>query len=80
MGAGRDGNPSKGGAPLRRTFSLEKLQGVKDDLIVLKSIWFNKAKGGDHAQRLDNFYSPQAAACGCHSRGITCAIRAAESA
>jgi hypothetical protein len=64
MGAGRDGTPLGGGrAPLKRTFSLEALHGVKDDLVVLKSIWFNKAKGGDHAQRLDNFYSPQAAAC-----------------
>lgn len=65
MGAGRDGNPASVG-PLRRTWSSEKLaalQGVKDDLIVLKSIWFNKPKGGDHAQRLENFYSPQAAAC-----------------
>lgn len=66
MGAGRDGNPSTIANPLRRSWSSEKLaalQGVKDDLIVLKSIWFNKAKGGDHAQRLENFYSPQAAAC-----------------
>jgi betaine lipid synthase len=66
MGAGRDGNHGTIGNPVRRNWSSEKLaalQGVKDDLIVLKSIWFNKSKGGDHAQRLENFYSPQAAAC-----------------
>ena len=39
------------------------LNGVKDDLAVLKSIWFKKVKGDDHAARLESFYGPQAHAC-----------------
>ena len=40
-----------------------KLDGVKEDLLVLKSIWFNRVSGDDHAERLESFYGPQAAAC-----------------
>lgn len=55
----RDSNMKKS------SFALDKLKmsSVKDDLLVLKSIWFNKVKGDDHAARLENFYKPQAAAC-----------------
>jgi len=42
---------------------LKKISSVADDLLVLKSIWFNKASGEDHAERLENFYGPQAQAC-----------------
>lgn len=42
---------------------LRRISSVADDLLVLKSIWFNKASGDDHAERLENFYGPQAEAC-----------------
>ena len=42
---------------------LKRVSSVADDLLVLKSIWFNKASGDDHAERLENFYGPQAEAC-----------------
>lgn len=42
---------------------LKSLGDVKDDLVVLRHLWFSKAKGADHAARLENFYGPQAAAC-----------------
>ncbi|EIE24752.1 diacylglyceryl-N,N,N-trimethylhomoserine synthesis protein [Coccomyxa subellipsoidea C-169] len=41
---------------------LKRISSVADDLLVLKSIWFNKASGDDHAERLENFYGPQAEA------------------
>lgn len=62
MGAGGDGRPLRDSF-LKRSFSIEKLKklsSVKDDLIVLKSIWFSRAKGDDHAARLEHFYGPQA--------------------
>jgi betaine lipid synthase len=67
MGAGGDGRPNKDArvrkdarkAPPNR---LSKLSSVKDDLLVLKSIWFTRSKGDDHAARLEHFYGPQAAA------------------
>eukprot|EP00193_Tetraselmis_chui_P003477 CAMPEP_0177768144 /NCGR_PEP_ID=MMETSP0491_2-20121128/9552_1 /TAXON_ID=63592 /ORGANISM="Tetraselmis chuii, Strain PLY429" /LENGTH=701 /DNA_ID=CAMNT_0019284907 /DNA_START=236 /DNA_END=2341 /DNA_ORIENTATION=+ len=40
--------------------SLARISAVKDDLTVLKTMWFKKVSGGDHAQRLESFYSPQA--------------------
>jgi hypothetical protein len=43
--------------------SLARISAVKDDLTVLKTMWFKKVSGGDHAQRLESFYSPQAHAC-----------------
>lgn len=67
MGAGGDGRPLANGNGMRRATSIDKLKqlglGISDDLTVLKSIWFNKPSGKDHAQRLENFYSPQAHAC-----------------
>mmetsp|Transcript_21887 Transcript_21887/g.60757 ORF Transcript_21887/g.60757 Transcript_21887/m.60757 type:complete len:700 (-) Transcript_21887:282-2381(-) len=48
---------------IARSFSLDslaRLSAVKDDLTVLKSIWFKRLSGGDHAQRLESFYGPQA--------------------
>ncbi|GAX75478.1 hypothetical protein CEUSTIGMA_g2921.t1 [Chlamydomonas eustigma] len=62
MGAGGDGRPVRDSF-LKKTFSIDKitnLSGVKDDLIVLRNIWFSKAKGDDHAARLETFYGPQA--------------------
>lgn len=35
------------------------------DAQVLRSIWFSKPSGEDHAARLESFYGPQASACGC---------------
>lgn len=74
MGKGADASPyPRGGSSLKRSKSLlERLQdlqsggrvaGLKDDLLVLRTIWFKKTSGDDHAQRLEQFYSPQAHAC-----------------
>eukprot|EP00955_Chlamydomonas_euryale_P020081 213604-Chlamydomonas_euryale.AAC.24 len=65
MGAGGDGRPARDSL-MRKTFSFDKLPSfanVKDDLNVLKHIWFSKAQGADHAARLEAFYSGQAGAC-----------------
>lgn len=43
--------------------SLARLSAVKDDLTVLRTIWFKRLSGSDHAQRLECFYGPQAHAC-----------------
>ncbi|KAF6256794.1 hypothetical protein COO60DRAFT_1656840 [Scenedesmus sp. NREL 46B-D3] len=56
MGRGGDAGPLK----LKRTFSLESLSSVKDDLVVLRHLWFGSKKGDSHAQRLESFYSKQA--------------------
>lgn len=64
MGAGGDGRPARDSL-MRKTFSFDKLPSfanVKDDLNVLKHIWFSKAQGADHAARLEAFYSGQAGA------------------
>lgn len=66
MGAGGDARPYGQNKLVKRIRSSDKLRkfgGVKDDLIVLKSIWLNKASGSDHAARLESFYGPQAHAC-----------------
>ena len=69
MGAGGDARPIERDGiltrikSLKRINSLQMLGSVKDDLQVLKSIWFTKQKGDDHAQRLENFYGAQAHAC-----------------
>ena len=52
--------------------SIARLSAVKDDLTVLRSIWFKRLSGGDHAQRLESFYGPQAHACKCASRPPVC--------
>ena len=36
---------------------------LKDDVTCLKSMWFAKGGGETHAERLDNFYKPQAQEC-----------------
>lgn len=36
---------------------------LKDDVVCLKSMWFAKGGGETHAERLDNFYKPQAEEC-----------------
>jgi betaine lipid synthase len=70
MGGGGDGRPVQDSF-FKRSFSIENMsklgdmQSLKDDLTVLKHIWFSKAKGDDHAARLENFYGPQAKACTC---------------
>lgn len=64
MGAGGDG---KVALPQKAAGSGKaKLDSVKEDLLVLKSIWFNRVSGDDHAERLESFYGPQAAACERH--------------
>ncbi|GFH11752.1 uncharacterized protein HaLaN_07305, partial [Haematococcus lacustris] len=72
MGAGGDGRPLKDAYKRKpRNFSFDKLDklqsSLRDDLTVLRHMWFSKAKGSDHAARLENFYGPQAQACGCSS-------------
>ena len=67
MGKGGEGRhvPVKDGLMKRISSSgkLKSITSVADDLLVLKSIWFNKASGDDHAERLESFYGPQAEAC-----------------
>lgn len=66
MGAGGDGTPLAPAFMRRNSWSLDRLKSlgdVKDDLVVLRHLWFSKAKGDDHAARLESFYGPQAAAC-----------------
>ncbi len=70
MGGGGDGRPtiirSKRDGLIKRIRSSDKLKrlgSVKDDLVVLRSLWFQKVSGGDHAARLESFYGPQAHAC-----------------
>lgn len=63
MGAGGDARPMAREGLIKRRSSVKSLADVKDDLVVLKSIWFTKAKGEDHASRLENFYGPQAQQC-----------------
>jgi hypothetical protein len=69
MGRGGDAGPLK----LKRTFSLESLSSVKDDLVVLRHLWFGSKKGDSHAARLESFYSKQASKVGAWSWGSTCA-------
>ncbi len=58
MGAGGDARQVAREGLIKR-----KTPRMADDLAVLKSIWFTKAKGDDHASRLEHFYGPQAHAC-----------------
>ncbi|KAJ9529578.1 hypothetical protein QJQ45_013915 [Haematococcus lacustris] len=65
--AGGDGRPLKDAYKRKpRNFSFDKLDklqsSLRDDLTVLRHMWFSKAKGSDHAARLENFYGPQAQA------------------
>lgn len=39
------------------------VQRVVDDVTCLKSMWFAKGGGDNHAERLDSFYKPQAEQC-----------------
>lgn len=42
----------------------KRMRDLHNDLTVLKNIWFKKlAKDSTHAQRLEQFYGPQAHAC-----------------
>ena len=76
MGKGGEGRqvPVKDGLMKRISSSgkLKSISSVADDLLVLKSIWFNKASGDDHAERLENFYGPQAEACKCRANDARC--------
>lgn len=61
MGRGGDASFAQ-----KRNFSFDKLKNltsVKDDLTVLRHMWFGSKKGDDHAARLESFYGPQATAC-----------------
>lgn len=65
--------PTPSSRKLRRnSWSFSSLgQDLTDDLIVLKHLWFSNLAPGSkkstatHAQRLESFYGPQAAACAC---------------
>ena len=59
--SGRRGTASS--RRIRSSDKLKRLGSVKDDLVVLRSLWFQKVSGGDHAARLESFYGPQAHAC-----------------
>jgi betaine lipid synthase len=79
MGAGGDGTPVGTFLLRRNSWSFDRLKSlgdVKDDLLVLRHLWFSKPSGDDHAQRLESFYGPQAAACRCNSssHSAQCAI------
>jgi hypothetical protein len=74
MGKGADNSMGAGPPlPFTRKYSfsgslegLKQIGDLKDDLLVLKHLWFSKAgKITDHKARLDSFYGPQAAACEC---------------
>lgn len=69
MGKGMDGRPVRDTFMKKNFSSFDKLTNlvpnVKDDLTVLRHLWFSKSKGDDHAQRLESFYGPQAEACTC---------------
>lgn len=41
---------------------------LMDDMLCLKTMWFSKASGGSHKDRLESFYKPQAEACKWASR------------
>ncbi|GAB4820256.1 hypothetical protein N2152v2_007302 [Parachlorella kessleri] len=71
MGRGGDAGAGLGGRPtLRRSRSIldrlsdirpkQKINDVRSDLTVLKNIWFKKLQDGDHKERLEAFYGPQA--------------------
>jgi len=59
---------------IRSMDRMETLKGVKQDLTVLKSMWFKKASGSDHAERLESFYGPQAAACELIYAAVSCML------
>ena len=71
MGRGGDATAPSNGlirrlrsrSDLLKVPSLDGMKGVRQDLTVLKYIWFRKASGSDHAARLESFYGPQAHAC-----------------
>ena len=61
MGRGGDGRAS---ASAKKSMDINKLaSSFKDDMVVLKNIWFGSKSGKDHAARLESFYGPQASAC-----------------
>ncbi len=63
-----DSHISNGGLMkrLKSSDKLKKMASLADDITVLKTLWFSKAKAGDHASRLEEFYAPQAHACKPH--------------
>lgn len=67
MGKGSDGSALAAPSLLRRNSwsfdRLKSLEEVASDLRTLKHLWFGSKKGSGHAQRLESFYGPQAAAC-----------------
>ncbi|KAL4857543.1 DNA mismatch repair protein 6 [Chlorella vulgaris] len=68
LGARNRGTMRRTPSMMERLSSLElklearqKLQGFKNDMLVLKNIWFSKlADTADHAERLEGFYKGQA--------------------
>lgn len=64
--AGGDGRPSQAVVEAFKAKNGRKplnIKDIKDDLTVLRHIWFSKARGSDHAARLESFYGGQAEAC-----------------
>lgn len=73
MGAGGDGRPTDSViAKARGSIGLPSMDTLKNDLTVLRHLWFSKASGGDHASRLESFYGPQAEACECTPVPVPC--------
>lgn len=68
MGGGGDGRPARDTYAKKRSTTLDQIgktgpSRIKDDLKVLKNLWFHRASGGDHAARLESFYKGQASLC-----------------
>ena len=62
MGRGGDGRAAA--TSTKKSMDLNKMaSSFKDDMVVLKNIWFGSKSGKDHAARLESFYGPQAQAC-----------------
>jgi hypothetical protein len=66
----------------RNSWSFDRLKSlgedITDDLIVLRHLWLSnlvpgkKKSTATHAQRLESFYGPQAAACECGLQQSAC--------
>jgi hypothetical protein len=78
MGRTADAEPERDQGPSRKlrrnSWSFDRLKSlggdISDDLIVLRHLWLSnlvpgKKSTATHAQRLESFYGPQAAACEC---------------
>jgi len=48
---------------VKREYGTSLQEKLRNDMLVLRHIWFAKPQGDDHASRLESFYGPQARAC-----------------